>query len=86
MRRYCEPSRRCYLFRVVRPIFRCDVFEVVVVLFIGFVQLRVVLLDVECGDFIVTIPDGFAVGDETVQRVGLGIRFTIFELDLEVRF
>ena len=43
------------------------------------------LFDVEFGDVIVIIRAGFAVGDESRQRVGLGIRFTLFELDLVVK-
>ena len=43
------------------------------------------LFDDECGDVIVIIRDGFAVGDEVGKRVGMGIRFTLFELDFELK-
>ena len=63
-----------------------DVGDVVFVFIIISVQLRMRLFDDECGDVIVFIWDCFPVGDETGQRIGLGIRITLFEIDLDVKF
>ena len=66
-------------------LFISDIGEVVFLFIIGAVQLRVGLFDVEGGYFIVVIRDGFTVGDESRQLVCLGIRFTLLELNFEVK-